>query len=460
MLTTPASLFGTDGVRGIANADLTPGLTLALGRAFGTVLREQTPRPEVLLARDTRTSGTMLAAATIAGLCSAGVQVWDCGILTTPALCLLTRHQGKSGGVVISASHNPPEFNGIKLVEAGGGKLPPETEAAIESLALNEEAETPRPTGGEIGSLRLCPQPEAAYLQLLFDYLGEACSLTGLKVVLDCAFGAAYALAPEAFRRAGAEVQALNATPEGERINVGCGALHTGPLAEEVVARGADLGVAFDGDGDRAMFVDASGRELNGDHIKYLLAADLQEQGRLDPPVVVGTVMSNLGLELALRQLGIRLLRAAVGDRQVTQLMRKNEARLGGEQSGHLIFAETGVGDGLYTALRVCEVVTRTGSTLAKLAAPVQQVPQVLLGVRVRDKHSWEQSTRLQQAVRDWEAQLGDQGRILIRASGTEPIVRVMVEALEATAAHQAAEELAQVIVQDFGYGQLLGEEE
>jgi phosphoglucosamine mutase len=261
------------------------------------------------------------------------------------------------------------------------------------------------------------------------------------------------------FRRLGAEVAALHAEPRGALINVDCGALHPQRLAEAVRAQGADLGVAFDGDADRAIFVDESGECRDGDYVKYLLAVDLQERGLLAPPLVAGTVMSNLGLEIALRERGIRLLRAPVGDRFVAEEMRRSGAVLGGEQSGHLVFAELGLGDGLYTALRVCEVLARRGVPFSALAAPVRKVPQVLLNVRVRDKHAWERSPRLQEEAQAWRERLGERGRILIRPSGTEPLVRVMVEALDDGLASGAAEALAGLIAEEFGYGEL-GEEE
>jgi phosphoglucosamine mutase len=455
------NLFGTDGARGIANADLTPELALAIGRAFGSWLLSHTKsaaRPVTLLGRDTRVSGSMLGAAVAAGLCSAGVDVRDCGILTTPGVHLLAREEQRAGGVVISASHNPPDFNGIKLVAGSGRKLTSREERRLENLVFAEEDLASRPTGAAVGEVS--PQAGAgeAYLALLFREL-PALDLRGLKVVLDCSYGAAYELAPEAFRRAGAEVVALHAEPEGLRINVEAGALNPAALAEAVPAQGADLGLAFDGDADRAIVVDGAGQVWNGDGIKYLLAADLQARGRLASPLVVGTVMSTLGLELALAKLGIQLHRTGVGDRPVADEMERIGAGLGGEQSGHIIFAELGVGDGLYTGLRVCEVVARTGQGVAELCAPMRTVPQILLNVPVRDKHSWETSEALGKCVREWEARLDGNGRILIRPSGTEALVRVMVEAVEEGLAYSAAEALADLLAHEFGYGELLSEE-
>jgi len=456
LLTARGKLFGTDGARGIANADLPPELALSIGRAFGQWLADQATAPRVLLARDTRVSGPMLAAAVTAGLGSTGARVVDCGVLPSPGLFLLVRRERAAGGVVVSASHNPPEFNGIKLVDGQGLKLPASAEGAIENLIFAEEDVLPRPTGDRLGSTETMPDAGERYLGLLAEHLPVGLNLAGLRVVLDCAYGAACRVAPEMFRRLGAEITALHAEPRGDLINVDCGALHPQRLAEAVRAQGADLGVAFDGDADRAMFVDENGECRDGDHVKYLLAVDLQERGLLVPPLVAGTVMSNLGLEIALRERGIRLLRAPVGDRFVAEEMRRSGAVLGGEQSGHLVFAELGLGDGLYSALRVCEVLARKGVPFSTLAAPVRKVPQVLLNVRVRDKHAWERSPRLQEEARAWRERLGERGRILIRPSGTEPVVRVMVEALDEGLAAGAAEALAGLIAEEFGYGERL----
>jgi len=460
MRETRGRLFGTDGARGLANADLTAALALRIGRAFGGWIAAQEPSAQVLLARDTRVSGPMLSAAVAAGLCSAGVQVVDCGVLTTPALCLLTRAQGRAGGVVISASHNPPAFNGVKLVGPSGDKLSDEAAVEIEEAVFAEEDLAPTPTGSRVGGIEPAEGAEEQYLDLLFKHDPPAASLQGLRVLLDCCYGAAYRLAPEALARAGAEVTTLNATPDGTKINVDCGSLYPEQLAEAVRAQGADLGVAFDGDGDRAMLVDADGTVRDGDFTKLVLAQDLQERGALEPPLVVGTVMSNLGLELALRELGIGLLRAPVGDRYVADEMRSSGAVLGGEQSGHIVFGRMGVGDGILTALRVCEVLVRTGRTFAELCASLRKVPQTLINVPVKDKHSWEHSERLREELAKWQARLADRGRVLVRASGTEPLVRVMVEALDHGLAVRAAEDLGDIIATEFGYGQLLSEPE
>ena len=456
MRTARGRLFGTDGARGIANADLSVELALRIGRAYGGWLSQTHAAPRVLLGRDTRVSGPMLAAAVTAGLESAGAGVTDCGLLPSPALFLLVRDGQAAGAVMVSASHNPPEFNGLKLVDSQGLKLVGSLERLLEKLVFAQEDAvlqdpSPRPTGEGVGTTAAAPEAGERYLELLAAQLPAGLDLGGRRVVLDCAWGAAYQTAPEAFRRWGAPAVALHAEPRGELINVDCGALHPEAVAREVLAQGADLGVAFDGDADRAMFVDETGAVRDGDYIKYLLAADLQERGLLDPPLVAGTVMSNLGLEIALRERGIRLLRAPVGDRFVAEEMRRTGARLGGEQSGHLVFAALGLGDGLYSAARVCEVLARTGRPLSELCAPLRKAPQVLINLRVSDKHAWEHSARLQAETRQWTERLAHRGRILIRPSGTEPLVRVMVEALDEALTHAAADALAAVVREEWG---------
>ena len=445
-----ASLFGTDGVRGIANADLTSELALDIGRAFGGWLAEQTDSPHVLMARDTRISGPMLATAVAAGLCSAGIDVRDCGILTTPGLCLLVREQAQTVGIVISASHNPPEFNGIKLIDSSGQKLSEQAESTVERCLFADEDAEP-PGGTDIGTITDYPDAGEQYLELLRSNLGETVSLGGIKIVVDCAFGAAFDLGPEALRRARAEVSTLNAAPDGARINDGCGSVSPQALSEQVVAGGADLGVAFDGDADRAVFVDHTGTVRDGDFIKFIVARDLNNRGLLDPSLVVGTVMSNLGLEMALRSAGIELIRAPVGDRNVLQQMKEHCAILGGEQSGHIVFAETSVGDGIYTALRVGEIIARTGRTLAELCAPLTKAPQILLNVPVRDKYAYQQNHDLKEEVEAWERRLANTGRVLVRPSGTESVVRVMVEAHDDALAREAAQSIAEMIAAEDG---------
>jgi phosphoglucosamine mutase len=437
---TSDPLFGTDGVRGLAGRDLTCDLAQAVGCAWGAVIAEGSGG-YVLMARDTRTSGPELAGAAAEGLCAAGIDVLDCGVIPTGALCLLVSRSDAAGGVIISASHNPPEFNGVKLVGPGGHKLPWPRQERVEALV--REARGP-------GSARpgRCREDRAAgerYLDLLLETQG-ARGLDGLQVVLDCAHGSAFELAPRALERAGAAIETVNADPRGESINVGCGSTSPHAMARAVAERGADLGVAFDGDADRAVFADHRGGIVDGDGTKYVLAADLQERGLLQPPLVVGTVMNNLGLERALRARDIELRRTPVGDRYVVEAMRETGALVGGEQSGHIIFPDTMIGDGIHTALRACEVVARNGRPLAELAAPVVKIPQLLVNVPVAHRKAWRTDTAVAREIERWETQLDDRGRLLIRPSGTEPVVRVMVEADDEGLAHSACEALAAVI--------------
>ena len=437
-------LFGTDGVRGLAGSELTPELVGSLGLAFGTVLSETHPDPVVLLGRDTRVSGPELARQAVEGLAVAGVRVLDCGIITTPGLCLLTREQGGAGAVMISASHNAPQFNGIKLMDAAGDKLRDDVQARIEQLVYQQRDVSPA----------ICPDitslpdsyAQKTYLDVLFAHFHQPVSLDGMKVVLDCAWGAAWELGPAALRRAGADVIALHAEPRGEQINLDCGSLHPQTLASHVVAVNADLGVAFDGDADRAMFVDEQGQVRDGDFAKYVLAEDLHRQDLLDPPVVVGTVMSNPGLALALGRIGARLVRTPVGDRHVVAEMKRCGAALGGEQSGHIVLSELGIGDGIYTALRICEAIKRSGRTFADLCTPIAKVPQILHNIPVKPGYDWESSTALAEAVKMWTARLGESGYVLIRPSGTEPLLRITVAADDADLTDQAVTALASII--------------
>ncbi|MGC9318831.1 MAG: phosphoglucosamine mutase [Armatimonadota bacterium] len=434
------SLFGTDGVRGVAGRDLTCDLARAVGRAWGAAIAESGGR-HVLMARDTRGSGPELASAAAGGLCDAGIDVIDCGIIPTGALCLLVSRSDAAGGVIISASHNPPAFNGVKLVGCGGQKLPWSRQERVEALVREGKGTA----AARPGRYRADEGAGERYLELLFETLGPA-DLDGLKVVLDCAHGSAFELAPRALERAGAAVQSINADACGERINVKCGSTSPHAMARAVIERGADLGVAFDGDADRAVFADHEGGIVDGDGTKYVLATDLQDRGLLEPPLVVGTVMNNLGLQRALSARDIELHRTPVGDRYVVEAMRETGALVAGEQSGHIVFPETMIGDGIHTALRVCEVVARTGRPLAELAASVVKVPQLLVNVPVADREAWRTDPAVAAEIERWQARLDDRARLLIRPSGTEPLVRIMIEADDEALAREASEALAAVI--------------
>ncbi len=424
-----ARRFGTDGVRGIANIELTPELAFQLGRAGAHVLtkhRQPDSSTRLLVGKDTRLSGDMLEAALVAGILSVGADAHLVGVLPTPGVAYLTAHQNMDAGVMISASHNPAADNGIKFFSQDGHKLPDQLEDEIEYY-LDHPGLLPRPKGDSVGRVVAVTDWQVHYLRYL-EGLAEQ-SLAGLHVVLDCANGAASQLAPVLFRHLGAEVTAINASPNGLNINDGCGSTHLEGLRQTVVSEQADLGLAFDGDADRLLAVDHLGHAVDGDAIMAICALHLQSEGRLQNNLLVATVMSNLGLEQAMRQHGIELLRAKVGDRYVLAMMQERAAALGGEQSGHIIFSEhSTTGDGLLTALQLTQIVANANSRLSDLAAVMQPLPQVLQSVRVHEK-SIAETPAVRAAIATVEQTLRQDGRILVRPSGTEPVVRVMVEA-------------------------------
>ncbi|HYY11084.1 MAG TPA: phosphoglucosamine mutase [Kineosporiaceae bacterium] len=439
-------LFGTDGVRGTANRDVTAELALDLAVAAAHVLGEVGAfaghRPRAVVGRDPRASGEFLAAAVVAGLASAGVDVDDAGVLPTPAVAGLVADTGADLGVMLSASHNPMPDNGIKFFAKGGHKLPDDVEDAIESR-LGEDWE--RPTGAAVGRVRPLADATDRYVARLLSTLPGR--LDGLKVVVDCAHGAASTAAPRALREAGAEVVVIGAEPDGLNINDGYGSTHLGPLKEAVVASGAHAGIAHDGDADRCLAIDAEGREVDGDQIMGVLAVAFRERGALREDTLVTTVMSNLGLRLAMEHEGIRTVQTAVGDRYVLEEMRRCGYTLGGEQSGHVVMLEHATtGDGLLTGLHLLARVAQTGSSLADLAAFVQRLPQVLVNVPGVDKARAHTDEALAEAVAKAEAELGSTGRVLLRPSGTEPLVRVMVEAADTEHASRVAGHLAGVV--------------
>ena len=438
-------LFGTDGVRGLANGELlTPELAVRLSASAARVLaeRDRSHRPVALVGRDPRASGEMLEAAVVAGLASAGADAVRIGVLPTPAVAYLVAELGADLGVMISASHNAMPDNGIKLFAAGGHKLPDAIEGAIED---GLDTPSPRPTGAAIGRVRDLPDAGDRYVEHLLA--ATPGSLAGLRVVVDCAHGAASAVAPVAYRKAGAEVVALHAEPDGLNINEGVGSTHLGPLCDAVREHGADLGIAHDGDADRCLAVDADGRIVDGDHILAVLAVAMRDAGELAEDTLVTTVMSNLGLHLAMRDVGIAVRTTAVGDRYVLEELRAGGFTLGGEQSGHVVLpAYATTGDGLLTALRLMARMVTTGSTLAGLAGVVTTLPQVLRNVQVVDKSAVAASASVRDAVEAAERDLGGTGRVLLRASGTEQLVRVMVEAPTAEQAEATALRLAEVV--------------
>jgi phosphoglucosamine mutase len=439
-------LFGTDGVRGVANRELTPDLALALGRAAGLVLAAE--RGEVVIGRDTRISGPMLEAALAAGLASSGVNVRTAGIVPTPAVAFLTQEEKASAGGVISASHNPVPDNGIKFFSAEGMKIAAGQEEEIERLMADPPANLPTGTG--VGSVEPLDDSESRYVDHLLATLEGP--LTGLRVVLDCAYGAAYRVGPRVFREAGAEVTALHAEPDGSSINVECGSTDLRKLAEVVVQEGADLGLAFDGDADRVLAVDERGRHVDGDELIAMLALRLQGQGALQHDTVVVTVMANLGFRKAMEERGIAVVETPVGDKYVAEEMVTTGAVLGGEQSGHIIFGQYATtGDGVLAALQVAQALDRSDETLSQMAQVFTPYPQELINVRVRTKKGLDTDEALWAEVRKHEAVLGERGRVLLRPSGTEPVVRVMVEAADEKSAQTTARALSDLVKQRFG---------
>jgi len=439
-------LFGTDGVRGLANRDVTAELALDLAVAAAHVLgtrgQFEGHRPRAVVGRDSRASGEFLAAAISAGLASAGVDVHNVGVLPTPAVAYLTASLGVDIGVVLSASHNPMPDNGIKFLASGGHKLDDDLEAAIEAR-IGEDWD--RPTGGAVGRIRVDTGGAGdAYVEHLVSTISTP--LTGLRIAVDCANGAASEVGPAALRAAGADVVVINASPDGRNINEKCGSTHPEQLQSFVVASDADLGVAFDGDADRCLAVDRTGTLVDGDQIMGVLAVAQRDAGELVGDTLVATVMSNLGLRLAMDSVGIRVLETAVGDRYVLEAMREGGYALGGEQSGHIILSKHATtGDGVLTALQLASRVAATGTPLHELAALVQRLPQTLVNVPGVDKRRTDDEA-LVAAVAAAEAALGRTGRVLLRPSGTEPLVRVMVEAATQSDADRVAGELADVV--------------
>jgi len=439
-----ARLFGTDGVRGQANSELTPELALSVAAAAARVLAEHdsSHRPVAVVGRDPRASGEMLQAAVAAGLTSAGADVMQLGVLPTPAVAHLVGELGADLGVMISASHNPMPDNGIKLFAAGGHKLPDAIEDEIEA---HMGTAFERPTGAGVGRMYDIADSLDRYIAHLLKATTNR--LDGLRVVVDCANGAAWAAAPQAYREAGAEVIAIHALPDGENINENCGSTHLDTLRETVLAEKADLGIAHDGDADRCLAIDGAGNVIDGDQIMAVLALAMKESGDLAENTLVATVMSNLGLHLAMREHGVELKTTAVGDRYVLEALREQNLSLGGEQSGHVVMpAHATTGDGLLTALRLMSRMAATDRPLADLAGVMTRLPQVLKNVKVADKAAVATSTSVSEAVAEVEAELGATGRVLLRPSGTEQLVRVMVEAPSLQVAEAAAQRLVGVV--------------
>lgn len=441
-------LFGTDGVRGEANVVLTAELAYQLGRAAAFVLkRDSLPDKEaaMVIGKDTRISGDMLEASLIAGICSTGVHVYQAGVIPTPGVAVLTRMLNCMAGVVISASHNPYQDNGIKFFSPLGTKLPDSMEAAIEAVIADGLKDVPSPSGAEIGRVIVYPEGIERYSDFLQRKVDG--DFSGLRVVTDCANGAASFIAPRLLRSLGADVTAVSCTPDGVNINQNCGSTHLEQLQEAVVKHRADVGVAYDGDADRLLAVDQYGRVVDGDRLLLIFGSYLNQQGLLAENTVVITVMSNMGLKIALKEKGIKTLETKVGDRYVIEGMKESGAVLGGEQSGHIVFGlDNTTGDGILSSLKLLQILKQSRKTLAQLADEMEQYPQILINVRVKDKHGWEEKAEIKRAIEAAQSELGDAGRILVRASGTENLLRVMVEGKQQEQIERLANQIADVV--------------
>ena len=441
-------MFGTDGVRGIANTELTADLAYALGRAGAFVLTEGTHKPKILVAKDTRISGDMLEAALVAGILSVGAEAVILGVVPTPAVAYLTRKYNADAGVMISASHNPVEYNGIKFFDGRGYKLSDELEDQIQAVIEGNFVDVPSPVGGAVGR----SYTEETALREYIDYaMGTIkTDLKGLRVALDCANGAAYKAAVKAFRALGARVYVINDNPDGNNINENCGSTHMEELMDYVVRKNCDIGFAFDGDADRCLAVDEKGNMINGDFLLTICAKALKEAGKLNDDTLVVTVMSNLGLDIAAKREGINLVKTKVGDRYVLEEMLKENYILGGEQSGHIIFLDHNTtGDGLVTALQIAAILKESGKTFSELAGVMKELPQVLVNAKVPNekKNIYLEDAEIIEAIKAVEAKLNGVGRVLIRPSGTEPLVRVMLEGENQEEINEMANSLVDLIL-------------
>ena len=441
-------LFGTDGVRGVANLEpMTSEIAMQLGRAAAHIFMRRAGRHQVVIGKDTRLSGYMLESALTSGICSMGVDVLLVGPMPTPAIAFLTRSLRADAGVVISASHNPYQDNGIKFFSNEGFKLPDELEARIEQLIISDEIKHLRPTADAIGKAYRIGDAEGRYIEFVKRSLPKDLDLQGIKLVVDCANGAAYKVAPAVLRELGAEIEVIAGQPDGMNINDGCGAVHPARLQEAVRRTGAHIGIALDGDADRAIFVCEQAEIIDGDHVMAALGLDLQAHGQLACQTVVGTVMSNFGLELAMKKAGIQLARTPVGDRYLMERMLADGYNFGGEQSGHFIFLDHNTtGDGLISALQILSLMKRTRKPLSELAKAMTAVPQILLNVRVKHKPDLNQIPDIQQAIKAAETTLNGGGRVLVRYSGTEALLRIMVEGERDSTIREVADHLAEIV--------------
>lgn len=447
-----ARLFGTDGVRGVANSVLTPELAFKMGRAVTAYFATGAQKPMIFIGRDTRLSGKMLESALAAGICSAGGDVCLLGVLPTPAIAYLTKMHQATVGVVISASHNPYMDNGIKFFSSTGHKLPDAVEDRIEKLIAEDEQADPqqRIADNKIGTIDVNKRMAMEYIQHVINSVD--CDFRGLKVVLDCANGAGYEVAPMILRQLGAEVVVLFNEPNGVNINDNCGSTHLDNLKLAVAKHKADIGIANDGDADRCLVVDENGKEVDGDQIMLICALELMKKGKLKNNTLVTTVMSNIGLHMAMKEHGGRCEVTPVGDRYVLENMLQNGYVLGGEQSGHVIFSEFATtGDGIVTATQVLRSMIKNNQRISDLAGMMTRYPQILVNAKVKSKHGWDNNERIMREIQKYERELGETGRILVRASGTENLIRVMAEGQDQAQLNQIAKALAELILEEQG---------
>ena len=441
-------LFGTDGIRGVANSyPMTTEIAMQVGRAIAFIVKNKKGRHRIVIGKDTRVSGYMIENALAAGICSMGVDVLLVGPLPTPGIAFITTSMRADAGVVISASHNPFQDNGIKIFSNDGFKLPDEVEADIEDLIFSQKMATLRPVAEEVGKARRIDDAKGRYIVFLKNIFPKKQTLEGMHIVLDCAHGATYGVAPYVLEELGAKVTSLGVNPDGKNINHKCGALHPELMAGKVKETGADIGLALDGDGDRLIVCDERGKVVDGDHIMAICAKDLIERGKLRKKTLVTTVMSNMGLEIAMKEMGGKMVRTNVGDRYVVEEMRKSGYSFGGEQSGHLVFLDhITTGDGNLAALRLLAIMKKRKKKLSELAKVMTSYPQVLKNVRTTSKIDLDNLPKFQKAVKKMEKKLGKNGRILVRPSGTEPVIRVMIEGEKKKTIQAMADELGNMI--------------
>jgi len=441
--------FGTDGVRGVANKELTAELAFNIGRAGASLLVSKTKRGKIVIGRDTRISGDLLESALISGICSVGVDVLRVGVITTPAISYLTKSYSADAGIVISASHNPAEYNGIKFFGPSGFKIPDEVEDEIEKKMQLDELVS-RPTGGGVGVVKNAIDAKERYIEHVVSTIHG--DLDGFKIALDCANGASYEVSPRILRELGVDIFALNVEPDGLNINKECGSTCLDDVQEITKFHDVDLGLAYDGDADRVIAVDEKGNIVDGDFILAVCAVYLKKMGRLPKNTVVTTVMTNLGFDLAMRREGINVVKTDVGDKYVLQEMLKCGAVLGGEQSGHIIFLDhNATGDGIITGIQLMSIIRDTGEKLSELAAIMRRLPQVLINVEVADKGKLNRNENIWKAVEEADKNLGEEGRILVRPSGTEPLIRVMVESDTEEKANAVAKKVADIVGKELG---------